>query len=112
MKGSEKQVAWAEDIKKNFVESAKTELLLGKVKAFDKLYEKIMSIEYAEFWIDIRKDSWRDVLYQLQKGVLAVRGRNYSNRLQSDRNFVLTETWQEIINDGKGGYEETFTKTW
>lgn len=111
MKGTEKQVAWAisimskvetglEDIKKQFA---------GNQPAISAI-EYIENIKYAAFWIDYRECDALDMLRKFSGSGLSIRGKSHSHIAKVDKNGKITVSWSEIISDGKGGYQKTFTK--
>ncbi len=110
MQGSEKQIKWAQDIKAKMTEEAQN--YLGKVEAYDVVINKILSIDHAEFWIDYRDYSLQHILQSLPSGI-RVKGFGFSNTLKADKKTLeLTETWDEIVADGKGGHKVTKSKIW
>jgi len=110
MKGSEKQSKWANDIQAKMAKEA--ENYLGKVAAYDVIINKILSIDHAEFWIDYRDYSLQYILQSLPTGI-RVKGLGFRNTLKADpKTLELTETWEEIVPDGKGGHKVTKTKIW
>ena len=111
MKGSQKQIAWANDIQATFAESAKT--LLGRNADADRAINLILAIDEAQFWIEYRYNTWRDLLRCLYSQGLNLKGSEYSNTIKADKvTHAVTETWQVMVNDGKGGHKETKTKAW
>ena len=84
MKGSEKQIKWAEDIKKNFYHiqfnelkrypnetpeeavEAQKKALMEDEEAWD-LYCRIMAVEDAAWWIDRRYDLENSVVTLVRK---------------------------------------------
>lgn len=110
MKGSEKQIKWANQIQAKIAEQAKA--YLGRNEKIDKAVNKILSIDNASFWIDYRDYDINLMLSSLQREGLRNRGFGYSNNIKIDRTYTITETWTEIVSDGKGGHKETKSKVW
>ena len=88
MIGTEKQIAWATEIKKDFEFAfiAMAEKVPGTHKAmFDKCRDAIMGIEYSAFWIE-NKDfaspaGIENLCSKLVAGTLKHRGSEYSDTL-------------------------------
>lgn len=110
MIGSEKQIAWANEIKAKIEAEAKP--LYGKAECFDRILTLILSIDNAKFWIDYRDRNLRSLLGSLSREGLRIKGLDYSNTIKCDATYTVTETWTEIVSDGKGGHTETKSKTW
>jgi len=111
MKGSEKQINWANDIQAKLVASAQP--LLGKNPHADRAINLILAIEESKFWIENRDSDWRYLLTCLYSSGLRNKGSEYSNTIKADKaTHVITEAWEVIVSDGKGGHKETKTKTW
>ena len=110
MKGSAKQIAWAEKIQEEKADAAKS--IMGKNQAADRVINSILAIDNACFWIDYRNYEWRTMLSSLQREGLRVKGLDHSNIIKIDKSMTITETWEEIVQDGKGGYMETKSKVW
>lgn len=113
MKGSEKQIAWAEKIKIGMTDDFN--IILAQVSGNQnavKTVNFIKNIEHASFWIDSRKDTPTDMLRNIcGKNGLSVRGSGYSHSATVDQTTgVITITWTEIVSDGKGGHKETREK--
>ncbi len=111
MQGSKKQIKWATDIQTKMAKEA--ENYLGKKATYDILINKILGIDYSEFWIDYRDYSLQHLLQSLPTTGLRTKGLGFSNTLKADRETLqLTESWDEIVSDGKGGHKITKTKIW
>ena len=111
MKGSEKQINWANDIKATFVASAQS--LLGKNPHADRAINLILSIDDSNFWITYRENDWRFLLNSLYSTGLSNKGSGYSNNIKADKTtHIIAETWETIVSDGKGGHKETKIKIW
>ena len=108
MKGTEKQIKWAEDIKKGMTPEFNE--MIEKFKTIIpaiKVIEYIQALDYATFWIDHRKETVQDLLMQITRG-LTIRGDKYSHTAKVDQTTgIITVTWTEIVGDGKGGHFET-----
>ena len=109
MRGSEKQIAWAEKIRteinmKNAFGDQK--LTPGAKKAIDF----IDSIEDARFWIDHRENKAQALLMELARGTLQVKGSEFSHVAKIAENDEITVAWNEIVNDNKGGHREEKTE--
>lgn len=114
MKGSEKQVKWAEAIKasKNFQEwigrgkdDNANQVLVKAVAYFENIQE-------SAFWIDNRDKSEKHLLMKLFDGTLQPKGDGWDRRAKMDKETgVITETWTVIVQDGKGGHKEDRTQT-
>lgn len=110
MKGSDKQIKWAEDIKA----SKATEFSALRSKVISpigiKALDYIESNDVAKFWIDFRSTSVMDMLNSLLRGGLQIKGAGQSNRAVMDKTTgQITVTWTAIVSDGKGGHSETYT---
>jgi hypothetical protein len=111
MKGSDKQISWANDIRANLETSAQA--IIGKNQHADRAIAAILSIDEATFWIDNKDSNWQYLLNSLYSCGLQNKGREYSNILKADKaTHIITETWEVIVSDGKGGHKETKTKIW
>jgi hypothetical protein len=105
MKGTEKQIKWAEDIK------AKMNFNELKTKAINPMVAKgvnfVEAIENAEFWILYRDHAAGDIVRDLFKGGILVRGAGYTDKAKADvTTGIITTTKEKIIDDGKGGHIE------
>lgn len=78
MKGSEKQIKWASDIKKNI--DSQISPLMGKAPHFVKMLSFISSIDNANFWIDIRS-----LMSALISHGLRIKGLDFSDIAKSDK---------------------------
>ena len=110
MKGTAKQIKWATEIQTKV--AAEAQPLIGKAAHYDRIINLILSIDEASFWIDYRDSDFRSLLSSLSKGGLRNKGNGYSNLIKVDAAYTVTETWTEIIQDGKGGHYETKSKIW
>jgi len=112
MKGSEKQIKWAEAIKNKM--QPNFEDLQSKVNGnapANKAINYINNLDNATFWIDNRSNTPTDMLRKLCGHGLKIRGNGYSHVAKIDQvTGKITITWDEIISDGKGGYKETKIK--
>ena len=107
MKGSEKQIKWAEDIKaritaNNFGMETVTEV--GQ-----KAIDYIASIDDANFWISYRDRTGVAMLQEMARGTLRIKGDGWGRTAKITPDGTITETWEEIVSDGKGGHKETKT---
>jgi hypothetical protein len=82
MIGSEKQIAWANDIKAKI--EAEAANYLGKKEAADKMIAFLLSIEYAAFWIENRDDDFRYLFTKLYKNGLMIKGSEFSDCAKCD----------------------------
>ncbi|NQS70949.1 MAG: hypothetical protein HQQ73_02105 [Desulfobulbaceae bacterium] len=111
MKGSKKQVALAKDIRAKFVSNAKP--LLGKNPNADRAIKSILSINKANFWISYEYSNWRILLKSLYSVGLHNKGDGWSNVIQADRDtHTITETWTEIVPNGKRGQKIKKNRIW
>lgn len=105
MKGSEKQIRWAEQIKagKYFIDlrnRAKSPIAI-------KILDFVENIDDASFWIKYRNNAPEEMLEEM-----ATLGLQICNKTaRYDANGVITITWTKIVQDGKGGHKETRTQT-
>ena len=108
MRGTEKQIKWAEDIREKIMADFDA-LKLNEIGK--KAVDYISDIEEAEFWIDHRDCQGLTLLQMLSKGTLRVKGLGYGHTAKIDpQDGRITMTWEEIVSDGKGGHKETRTK--
>lgn len=96
MKGSEKQIKWAENLKAAWNDAAET--FKGKTPIIDQAIETILEIEYADFWIDsfghdnpVAKDSVMVALKKLEKGTLRYKGLGYKATMQIALDGTVTK---------------------
>lgn len=86
MIGSEKQIKWAESIKKEF--DVKFDELLaannGGNEQARKAIEKIKAIEYSKFWIDHRESTVGILLRSLARNTLRYKGLEHSDTMGID----------------------------
>lgn len=108
MKGTEKQVEWAEDIKAKI--TANNFGMETITKVGQKAIDYISSIDDAKFWIDNRDKLGVHLLQDIAKGRLRIKGNGYSHTAQITPDGTITVTWTEIVHDGKGGHKETRSK--
>jgi len=109
MKGSEKQIKWAEEIKatmKQDFDTIRTQFE-GNIIA-TKAIDFVESLDNATFWIDNRKSTPMTMLTEIAQGNLRTKGDGYSHTAKFDQTTgKITITWNEIVSDGKGGHHET-----
>jgi len=111
MKGSQKQIKWAEDIKNKkldgfneIVNAAKDETAAVVLK---KIVDYILNIEKAKFWIDYRDYSEYRIIDALFRGSLLIDGFNNDKKAKFDpATTTVTESWKVIVQDGRGGHYE------
>jgi len=108
MKGTAKQIKWAEYIKEKI--SANNYGMATLTEAGQKAVDYIDNIENASFWIDYRDYSGVSLLQSLASGTLRVKGFSFSNTAKITPEGTIIESWDEIVPDGKGGHKETRTK--
>lgn len=92
MKGSEKQIVWAEEIKAKI--AAEIAPLRGRGAHFDKMMDFILSIEDSRFWIDYRDYSLKTMLSSLVKSGLQTKGFDYAETAKSDASGNISFTNQ------------------
>jgi hypothetical protein len=111
MNGSQKQISWATDIQTKLAEAAKP--LIGKNPHADRAINLILAIDESKFWIENKDSDWRYLLTCLYSSGLRNKGNEYSNTIKAEKaTHVITETWEVIVSDAKGGHKETKTKVW
>lgn len=111
MKGSEKQVAWAKDIKASTDKGFEAFKFRAKNAAANKIIDFIQSQEDARFWIEYRDYSAEMMLMSILKEGLRIKGFTFSENATATQDGKITITWEEIVPDGHGGYTATRTKT-
>ena len=110
MKGSEKQIKWAESIRDNMDFDSIISQVTNNENAV-KTINFIRNIDHATFWIDNKKNTPTDMLRRICGSGLPVRGDGFSHTATVDQETgKITITWTEIVSDGKGGHHETKTK--
>ena len=110
MNGSEKQINWANDIKsnKNFAELRK--MVNGNPIAL-KAIAYVENNEYASFWIEYKNLTAMQMMDRFLTSGLLIKGGEFDHRAKIDKaTGIITITWQEIVQDGKGGHKETRTQ--
>lgn len=112
MLGSQKQIKWAEDIRNARLEDfAKLEARV-KNEIGRKAISYIRDNEQASFWIDYRTVSAADMLRSLLTAGISIWGFNFDRKAKLDpQTGTITVTWEEIVQDGKGGYKEVRKQT-
>ena len=101
MNGSEKQIKWAEDIKAGKIEKFNEIKSHAKLPAGVKLIDYILGQEQASFWIDYRGMTPGEILHLILTSGLMI-GNTTAKANQSE----IVITWDEIVQDGKGGHLE------
>lgn len=110
MNGSEKQIKWAEDIKSK-MDFAKLRKMVNGNPIAIKAIEYVENNECASFWIEYKNYSTMQLMDQLLTSGLLIKGANYDHRAKMDKaTGAITITWEEIVQDGKGGHKETRTQ--
>lgn len=112
MNGSQKQIKWAEDIKASkdfskFLGKGRNEqanAIIAKAVSF------IESNDNAAFWIEYQDSSEMEMLNGLMTSGLLVKGWQFDHRATMAQDGTITITWEEIVQDGKGGHKETRTR--
>ena len=113
MKGSEKQVKWAEEIRdgKDF----DAMLGHGRNAESNQIIEKAVSYvknnDNASFWIDYRNSSAMNMLRGLMTEGLSIKGNQHDRLAKMAPDGIITITWREIVQDGKGGHYANRSKT-
>jgi hypothetical protein len=111
MNGSEKQIKWAEEIKSGMNFGKLRKMVNGNPIAI-KAIDYVESNEIAAFWIEYKSYSGMQMMDKFLTSGLLIKGANYDHKAKMDKaTGVITVTWTVIVSDGKGGYEETRTKT-
>lgn len=105
MIGSVKQIKWAEDIKAGKIEKFNEIKSHAKVPAGVKLIDYILGQEQASFWIDYRGMTPGEMLHMILTNGLMI-GNTTAKANQSE----IVITWDEIVQDGKGGHMEKRSK--
>ena len=109
MKGTEKQIKWAEAIKatmKQDFDAIRTQFE-GNAIAI-KAIDFVQGLDWATYWIDNRNSNPMAMLNEIAQGNLRTRGDGYSHTAKFDQaTGAITVTWEEIVSDGKGGHKET-----
>lgn len=113
MRGTEKQVKWAESIKASkdfsfFVGKGRDERSNAVIA---KAVEFIGGIDNAAFWIDSRESSAMDLLRDLMGPGLEIKGIGFDDLAKMAPDGTITITWREIVQDGKGGSWAIRSKT-
>ena len=112
MNGSAKQVKWAEEIKAGKASEFEAIRKAIKNEIGAKAVDYIDSNDSAAFWIDNRERKVPDMLNGLCRGGLAIKGNSNSAKALLDTTTgMITITWTEIVQDGKGGHMATKTQT-
>ena len=113
MKGSEKQITWAEEIRLNMQPEFDSLMMQVTDNApAIKAINYINDLNWASFWIDNKRNTPTEMLRSLCGGGLQIRGSGYSHTATVDQaTGVITITWHEIVSDGHGGHHEIKTQT-
>lgn len=113
MLGSQKQVKWAEDIRNSKLEGFEK----MEARALNDIARKAISYirdnEQASFWIDYRTVSAPDMLRSLLSNIgLSIWGFNHDRKATlNPQTGEITISWEEIVQDGKGGHIEKRSQT-
>jgi len=113
MKGSDKQILWARDIKAKIDFDA----LIGKGRnaeanrIIEKAVTYIENNDNAAFWIDYRGRTAMDLCSELMSRGLQIRGFGFDHRAKMALDGTITVTWKVIVQDGKDGHYELRSKT-
>lgn len=112
MLGSQKQTKWAEDIRNGKLEDFAKLEARAKNEIAHKAISYIRDNEQAGFWIDYRTVSASDMLRSLLTTGISIWGFSHDRKAKLDpQTGTITVTWEEIVNDGKGGHKEARTQT-
>jgi len=112
MNGSEKQIKWANDIINSKQEAFAKFEQAAKNDIARKAIAYIRNNQNAAFWIDYRDTTVTDMVRALLGGTLSIYGYNFDHTAKLDSTTgVITESWEEIVNDGKGGHKAKRTRT-
>lgn len=110
MNGSEKQISWAEDIKSN-MDFAKLRKMVNGNQIAIKAIDYVENNENAAFWIEYKNYSAMHLMDQFLTSGLLIKGSSFDHRAKMDKaTGTITITWEEIVQDGKGGHKETRTQ--
>lgn len=108
MNGSEKQIKWAADIKRQMG----LEQLVGQFnEVADRALNYIKEIDSAVFWIDYRELNANQLMQALVTTGLSIKGHGNSHLAKMAPDGTITITWTEIVQDGKGGHKITRRET-
>jgi hypothetical protein len=108
MIGSDKQIKWAESIRANQAEAfSKLRAIAIKSPIALKAVNFVEHIDNASFWIDHRQYSAERMIDLLLTVGLQIKGFAFGNvAIMDTKTGVITETWEQIVPDGKGGHKE------
>lgn len=97
MKGSEKQIQWAEDIKSKMDLSTDGLTQRGK-----EIVDWVKKIDDAKWWIDNR-----DVKSSKKAIEALIAGTFINGKLHvlNPKTGKIVKKWSEIVSDGKGGHK-------
>lgn len=84
MKGSEKQVNWAESIREDLKKEI-AEKITASNPILDKAIETILAIDYADYWIDFKDSGIALALKRLANGHLRYKGLGYRDQMGIDQ---------------------------
>ena len=77
-----------------------------------KAVDFVMEIEHYGFWKEYKDNSAMQIMDKFLKGGLLVKGWQHDERATIVMaTGVITITWTEIVQDGKGGHKATRTRT-
>ena len=99
MKGSEKQIKWAEEIKES--KESEFETIMSNARPetqeiVNKAVNFVRNIEDASFWIDLRNVKPIDMLSKMMTTGLQYRGYEYSAKAILDPTTgLITKTWED-----------------
>ena len=100
LKGSEKQVKWAEDIRQKADWSTDGLTPRGK-----EIIDWVKKIDDAKWWIENRDlKTTKDVISALSAGTFI----NGKAHVLDQKTGKIVKKWSEIISDGKGGYKKQY----
>jgi len=108
MRGTEKQIKWAAEIKatmKPDFDAIRTQFEGNAIAT--KAIDFVQGLDWASFWIDNRSSNPMTMMNEIAQGKLRTRGNGYGHTANFDQaTGAITVTWTEIISDGKGGHKE------
>lgn len=112
MNGSEKQIKWAEDIKASKMEDFLKLRSMCRDELGTKIVDYVLSLDHAAYWIDNRNKTPISMMETLLTTGLWIWGSCNDRIARFDpATSSIIITWEEIVEDGKGGHKEKRTET-
>lgn len=84
MQGTEKQIRWANDIKAKIEKQAEAFRARAKNDEAHKIIDFILSIDSASFWIDYRDSDFGQLLHNLARHGLRIKGFDFADNAKMD----------------------------